>query len=51
MELRPFPKELFNETSDVRANAPRVDAVVVVQIFKREGGKERVHPTQLVEMN
>ena len=48
MELRSLLLELLDQAADVRADAARVDPVIVVQVLERESREERVHATLLV---
>jgi len=48
VKLRTLLKKLFDESSDVRTDAARIDAVVVVKVFERKCSKERPHATQFV---
>ena len=48
MKLGPLRQELRNQAPDVRPNAPGVDPVVVMQVFKRKLRHKGVHAAQLV---
>src|SRR5260370_23901375 len=48
MKLRSLPNKLFDETANVGPNAPRIDSIIMMQIFERQDREERVHSTELV---